>query len=263
MSKVAPIKERKYGWLPDVPSAKDYPFRSLRAIPRLNPPSANLSSFVPYVHDQSNLGSCAPQSITEQLELLRVKNKVPRPACSPMFEYYNTRVLQDTVNFDSGCYIRTTIKAAAQFGICSEVSWPYIIPKFTIKPPISAYTEAEDNQILQYFRLTTGSLAEMKTCLADGYAFSFGFSVYDYFQSAKMAQTGILYLPRPKEKLLGGHAVLAVGYNEKQRRFLILNSWGKGWGLPKMPGFFTMPYEYITNPDYADDFWTIRTAENA
>ena len=62
-------------------------------------------------------------------------------------------------------------------------------------------------------------------------------------------------MPAPKEKLLGGHAVLAVGYDDKQQRFLVRNSWGKGWGLG---GYFTMPYTYMTDPNLCDDLWTIR-----
>jgi C1A family cysteine protease len=103
------------------------------------------------------------------------------------------------------------------------------------------------------------TLNQMKGCLASGYPFVFGFSVYDSFESDAVAKTGMVPMPAPKEKLLGGHAVLAVGYDDKQQRFLVRNSWGKSWGLG---GYFTMPYAYMTDSNLCDDLWTIRVIAN-
>jgi C1A family cysteine protease len=93
----------------------------------------------------------------------------------------------------------------------------------------------------------------MLTCLAEGFPFVFGFSVYESFQTQKVARSGIVNMPKKKEKILGGHAVMAVGFNQKDKRFLVRNSWGKDWG---MSGYFTMPYKYLE--ELAGDFWTIR-----
>lgn len=99
----------------------------------------------------------------------------------------------------------------------------------------------------------------MKGCLASGYPFVFGFSVYESFESQAVAQTGIVPMPSPNEQLLGGHAVLAVGYDDEQGRFIVRNSWGKDWG---MEGYFTIKYDYLLNDNLADDFWTIRRVED-
>jgi C1A family cysteine protease len=96
----------------------------------------------------------------------------------------------------------------------------------------------------------------MQGCLADGYPFVFGFTVYDSFESAKVAKTGIVPMPSSGEKVAGGHCVAAVGYQDANRVFIIRNSWGKGRG---MRGYCTMPYEYLLNSHLASDFWTIRT----
>ena len=61
--------------------------------------------------------------------------------------------------------------------------------------------------------------------------------------------------PHPNAR---GHAVMAVGYNDSQERFIVRNSWNTDWG---MKGYFTMPYEYLSDRNLADDFWTIRTIE--
>ena len=96
-------------------------------------------------------------------------------------------------------------------------------------------------------------------CLAEGYPFVFGFTVYESFESPAVAKTGRLNLPKPSEKSLGGHAVMAAGYDDATKRFLIRNSWGTDWG---MKGYFTIPYAYLDNRNLSDDFWTIRAVED-
>ena len=98
-------------------------------------------------------------------------------------------------------------------------------------------------------------LNQMKGCIASGYPFVFGFSVYSGFEKESVAETGELNMPSPKETLLGGHAVVAVGYDDSTQRFIVRNSWGKSWGIK---GYFTMPYTYLADSNLADDLWTIR-----
>ena len=97
-----------------------------------------------------------------------------------------------------------------------------------------------------------------KGCLASGYPFVFGFSVYASFESAAVATTGHAPMPKPKEALLGGHAVGAVGYDDAKQWFIARNSWGPKWGLA---GYFTLPYEYLLDENLSDDFWTIRLVQ--
>ena len=106
-------------------------------------------------------------------------------------------------------------------------------------------------------RLFRSSL-QMRTCLAAGYPFVFGFTVYESFESQEVANTGIVKMPKRGEQALGGHAVLAVGYNDAKQTFLVRNSWGEDWG---MSGYFTLPYKYLSNRNLSDDFWTIRRGE--
>ena len=95
-------------------------------------------------------------------------------------------------------------------------------------------------------------------CVASGWPFVFGFTVYESFLSDAVAKTGHVPMPSPAETVEGGHAVVAVGYDDKIQRFIVRNSWGTGWG---MKGYCTMPYGYLTDPGLASDFWAIYTVE--
>ena len=109
---------------------------------------------------------------------------------------------------------------------------------------------------MSYSRVTQ-SLTQMKGCLASGYPFVFGFTVYDSFESQQVANTGIVPMPASGESVVGGHAVMAVGYDDSQHRFIVRNSWGSSWG---MQGYFTIPYAYL-EANLSSDFWTIRLVQ--
>ena len=125
--------------------------------------------------------------------------------------------------------------------------------KFSVKPGAACYRAAQQHDITVYERLET--LSDMKACLADGFPFVFGFTVYESFESPAVAKTGRVPMPSSDERVLGGHAVVAVGYNDADQRFIVRNSWGTSWGLK---GYFLMPYAYLANRDLSDDLWTIR-----
>jgi C1A family cysteine protease len=208
------------------------------------------------VENQGNLGSCTGNALAGVIEFLERKDNVSFAEASRLFIYYNERVIEGTVKSDAGAMIRDGIKTLKNRGVCSETRWPYIISKFAKKPNAACYKEALKHQITSYHRILT--LDEMRTCLADRFPFVFGFRVYESFESQEVAATGVVQMPRPGERSLGGHAVLAVGYDDAERRFIVRNSWGIGWG---QKGYFTIPYEYIANRNLADDLWTVRRGE--
>jgi C1A family cysteine protease len=173
-----------------------------------------------------------------------------------LFVYYNERAMENTINDDSGAMLRDGIKSVAQEGVCPEKMWPYDPTPFppnrhlTKKPSASCYKEALKHTAVEYRRVTR-NLSQMKGCLASGYPFVLGFTVYDSFESDTVAKTGVVPMPARREHVLGGHAVLAVGYDDRQSRFRMRNSWGRAWGVK---GYFTMPYAYLLDDNLSDDF---------
>jgi len=253
-----PHRIQKYGWIPDLPDKRDHAYAAPHATLLKLPDTVDLRSQCPPVYDQGQLGSCTANAIAGAVQFDRTK-QADKPDFIPsrLFIYYNERVIEHTVSEDSGAMIRDGIKSIAKLGVCSETpDWPYDISKFTQKPPKRAFTDAKKFKAVTYSRLVNTQLPQLQGCLASGYPFVFGFSVYESFESQEVARTGTVNMPEPGEKLLGGHAVLAVGYDESAKRFLVRNSWGEGWGVN---GYFTMPYEYLTDNNLADDFWTVRT----
>jgi C1A family cysteine protease len=244
----------RFGWIPDAPDQRDHMYSApVETLAQL-PPSVDLRPQCPPVYDQGQLGSCTGNAIAGAIEFERMRQRLPDFMPSRLFIYYNERVIEGTVSSDSGAQIRDGIKSVAKQGVCPETEWPYDITKFEVKPPASAFQDALLDRAVSYQRLTH-DMNQMKSCLASGFPFVFGFNVYESFESQEVAQTGHAPMPAPGEQEIGGHAVMAVGYEDSQQWFLVRNSWGQGWG---MRGYFTLPYSYLTQPGLASDFWTIR-----
>jgi C1A family cysteine protease len=251
----SPKRSFGFGWVPDLPDQRDLMYSAPMMVMKKIPLKIDLRKKCPKVYNQGPLGSCTANALGGAFEFARKKQKLKDFMPSRLFLYYNERVMNNTVNSDSGAYIRDGIKSLNTSGICPEKEWPYIPQKFADKPPQKCYQDALKSTIKSYQRLNNTNLPQLQSCLSEGYPFVFGFTVYESFESQEVAQTGMLPMPKPKEKVIGGHAVMAVGFDDKQHVFIIRNSWGTDWGVK---GYFYMPYAYITNGNLCDDFWTIR-----
>jgi C1A family cysteine protease len=249
-----PRKIKRYGWKPDLPDQRDYlyaaPYATLAALPAL----VDLTPLCPPVYDQLELGSCTANAIAAALEFDRDKQRLVDFIPSRLFIYYNERVIENSVGFDSGAQIRDGIKSVNTVGACQEADWPYDVSQFATKPLDAAYVDALLDRAMVYARVMQ-TTQQMMGCLASGFPFVFGFTVYTSFESDAVAMTGIMPMPKHQEQTLGGHAVLAVGYDAVKQQFIVRNSWGPNWGLG---GYFRMPFAYLSNPRLASDLWSIR-----
>jgi C1A family cysteine protease len=242
--------KRRYGWKPDRPDHRDFLYKEIK--PRLTLPSQiDLTLQCSPVENQGELGSCTAQALVGNLEFLELKEQIPYLDLSRLFIYYNERLLEGTIKEDSGAMLRDGIKSLVKMGYCAENMWDYDIKKFAQRPPIRCYFEARHHRIREYRSLLTQN--ELLTCLAEGYPFVFGISIYESFESEEVAKTGKVPMPSTNESNLGGHAVMCAGHNDNLELFTVRNSWGKDWGDK---GYFYMPYKFISK--YASDFWTLR-----
>jgi hypothetical protein len=121
--------------------------------------------------------------------------------------YYNSRVLINTVNEDSGCYLRDVLKSCQIYGICKEDLWPYDIAKWKDKPSKPSYDDAMNFKITKYASLSDGNIQEACAMLCKGLPVIFGMYCYPELTSPQIMVDGILTMPSPEEKWDGGHAV--------------------------------------------------------
>ena len=255
-----PVKIKRYGWIPDLPDHRDFLYAVPTEVLVRLPPSIDLRDQYqfPPIYDQGELGSCSANAIAGAVEFDLIKQKQKRVFIpSRLFLYYNERAMEGTVTSDSGGQIRDGIKSEAKQGDCPENLWPYDITKFAVKPPKQCYDNALKYKAFNYQRLVQ-DLNQLKGCLFSGYPFVFGFTVYASFESPQVAQTGHAPMPAPGEQVIGGHAVMAVGYDDSNQWFIVRNSWGESWG---MEGYFTLPYSYLLEAEPIQRFLDNKSGE--
>jgi C1A family cysteine protease len=258
-SKVAPkTRHGGLGYKPEDIDIRDHAYRPEVAYADL-PARVDWRDKCSPVRDQGQLGSCTGCSIAACMDFIKLMQGEPLDGgSSALFVYYGERVIEKSVNTDAGAEIRDGMAVAANTGICTEALYPYVISQFRKKPSVAAYKDASNHQLLEYQRIQTYSLSAMKACLAAGFPYVFGFRVYQSFESDVVASTGIVPMPAYRETYLGGHAVLAVGYDIDKSIIYVQNSWGTSWG---QDGFFEMPMKYFTQNRLVSDIWTMRKAE--
>lgn len=266
------------GWQPDLPDVRDYTAetpavkavlaksRGLQAPTSSLPKAIDLSSSCSPIEDQGDLGSCTAQAGVGLFEYYQRRAYGRHIDGSRLFLYKATRNLLGFTG-DTGAYLRSTMGGMRLFGVPPESYWPYQIQRFDDEPPAFCYAFGASFQAVKYYRLDPyGSrqqevLDNVKRWLAAGLPSMFGFTVYN---SIWDAENGHIPFPGPGDYVDGGHAIVAVGYDDNMKignspkgAFKIRNSWGTGWG---QKGYGWMPYEYVL-AGLADDFWSLVNAE--
>jgi C1A family cysteine protease len=227
--------------------------------------SVDLSQFCDTPKDQGNVGACTSFASTGLMEYFYHKYMGGQimSLFSEKFLYYATRVNIDNwpANEDSGASLRDTMKAMVSLGVCLETTFPYLRPgqtdcSFADAPPPSAYAEALNYQVTKYATITDKNqqlvLTDLKNLLQNGYAFVGGVTCYENFFNDT---NGLI--PLPQGQVIGGHAILFIGYDDAKQVFKFKNSWGSSWGDK---GYGYLPYQYLFTGNL-DDLWTVYQEE--
>ncbi len=283
------------GWLPDYPDFRDYTIDQNAVAPKLQllkqeksikdmrelvgvaetgkrlsvSASVDLRQWCSPIEDQGSLGSCTAQAGAGVVEYFEKRAFGKYIDASRLFLYKATRNLMHATG-DSGAFLRSTMGALTLFGVPPEEYWQYSIPDFDNEPPAFCYAFAQNYQAITYYRLDPygtpkdALLNRIKTDLGAGLPPMFGFTVYSSVSQAD--KTGAIPYPTAGEKIVGGHAVVAVGYDdartikntnrgavETKGALLIRNSWGTAWGEA---GYGWLPYEYVLK-GLAVDWWSL------
>jgi len=257
---------RAFGWRRDLPDHRDYTpqhlavFSTLAASQPLaaaataRPATKNLRPYCSPIEDQGNLGSCTAHAGVGLMEWFQKRVYGKHLDMSRSFLYKVARKLVGIVG-DEGCYLRTTMQAMLMLGTPPEKLWPYKVADFDREPDAFIYALAHKFQAYSYYRLSTPGKSQLETLLqhlAGGLPFMFGFTVF-----SSISNDGWIPVPSPSDSVEGGHAVMAVGYDDSKQALLIRNSWGASWGWD---GYGWLPYWYVTQ-GLADDFWGLTKAD--
>lgn len=247
--------KRFYGWKRGLPSIHHEKYSDYYHIKTNNPARVDLRSLCPAVYDQGQLGSCTANASAGITEFLQMKQGIKAYVPSRLFIYYNERVIDGDTADDNGSSLTNAVKVLKAQGAPPESLWWYNTEAFAVKPSQSVYTAGKKLVATNAYALDNTNLDALRTCLASGFPIIGGFTVYESFESDAVAKSGIAPLPKKSEQAVGGHAIMIVGYDDAKNIFIVRNSWGNSWGLA---GYFTVGYDYFTNKDLADDFWTIK-----
>src|SRR5438045_5833398 len=250
---LTPRKIHRYGWKPSLPDLRDHIADSseLTVLEEVDPADELRASF-----GQGQLGSCTANAVAAAVEYdQKLNGSDPGPLSRLWIYYYERKLEGSPADQDTGAYGRDGFKVCKTIGVPLEKDWPYDIAKFSQEPSAALADEAREHRISNYRRVPR-NLDSIKAVLSNRQTMAFGFTVYESFESAEVAKTGIVPMPARGERTLGGHEVLLVGYVKDQVNYgLVRNSWGEGWGLA---GYFLMPWTYILDANLASDFRTIR-----
>ncbi len=236
--------------------ARDYVYQPKQKISiKKMPVKVDLTSKLgvkPY--NQYDIGSCTANATAAAIQFLQKLGGLKKVMPSRLFIYYNSRAIAGMENEDSGAYLRDVVKAINKQGYVAEKDYTYTRKNLFAKPSDEIYKAAASNVIAGYERIEDGNVTKMMACLAEGYPFVFGMVVYN--QSYSIAEkTGVMPMPKKNDDVIGGHAVIAVGYDSDRKAFIVRNSYGTSWGNK---GYFLLPFDFADNPKLMWDCWVLK-----
>lgn len=253
-----PVRHRSgvngLGWRPAAPDARDYLYAApVQWYGDGAPGAIDFRSDLSAVGFQGETCACTAFAVAAAIEFDRKKQQLPVFAPSPLFIYYNTRVIEHDIESDNGAANISTIKAVQTLGAPPEINWPFDPANLAVKPSDQAYQSAKSDLVSKYMAVSK-TVQQLQGCLAAGFPFVFGLTIYDSFYD-NVDESGVVPMPAGTEGQRGGHTMLAVGYKDADRQFIVRNSWGASWGDN---GYCYLTYEYMIGP-HTGEFYTVRS----
>lgn len=213
----------------------------------------DLTDLRPYcspVANQGAFGSCTSFATVKGLQEYLLKKAGRYQPQAPAFLWYQSRRQIGKKSEDTGVPTEFAVKMLDSYGTVSESEFPYLeeskqkdetarLAFLTRQPSSDQVAEAKKNRLISGYKLVT-KLSAVRKSLSEGMPVVVAMRVYS--NMSKTPKSGLLPMPTAADTFEGGHAVLAVGYDNKKKVLIIRNSWGTDWADG---GYFYMPYEYL------------------
>jgi C1A family cysteine protease len=242
----------RYGWIPDRPDKRDLKFNGRLTAEIQTTPDWSVG--MPPAFDQGQIGSCTGNMFGAEAFYLRRKQQEPAVMPSRLFAYWVAREREGSTDSDAGAQIRDVIAGAITQGICPETLWPYNPAAVTAEPSAEAFAQAQYCEVLDYQRVDNTNEEQLIAAMLIG-PLCLGATIYDSFESATVARTGLVPMPDfRRESVVGGHALWLCQLDLVRRLGKIRNSWGPGWG---QKGYCWFPLDYLTDGDLVTDVWLV------
>ena len=213
------------------------------------------------VFDQGQRGTCVANATCSMMDYATGKRT------SRQFVYHQCKMIDGIKNME-GTYISTAAQILSDpkikdYGTVHEQQWKYCPQKKTTThhgpPPENCYHSDREVATTPVFVRKTNMIKDIKSLLSgpdrhSPSAVVVGVGIFESFNNSHSAETGWITMPMEGERKIGGHAMLVVGWLEKetpygpQRILIVRNSWGQGWAWNnplRLPGHALMPFAYF------------------
>ncbi|MEH7151360.1 C1 family peptidase, partial [Bacillus thuringiensis] len=206
------------------------------------PESVDLRPYFPAVRNQGRFATCVPFAAAALREYYIGKDTAARGTdisyLSPLYMYY-PRGPQD------GMRLEEAFQSMQYQGVTPEIEKPYDLNPTNTMQFQQALTRVQRKQALPYqirnYQVISqpNMISQIKQALANRDPVMVGIHVYPNFDATP--SSGIVP-PVTSKKSRGGHAVVVVGYDEKNSWFIVRNSWGNTFGDQ---GYVYMNYQTL------------------
>lgn len=224
------------------------------------PPKVDLRPHLTDVEEQVGF-SCVANACAGAYEYLAKRHLGEAGDVSRLFIYFNARRECGDEDQDDGTTMQAAIDGLKKYGACHENLWPNDETYITEEPASEAYEHAANFKIAEAEYVET-DLDLYRHTLAEGYPIAFCLNTFSSFDDAT-DNRGRVPVPKKTEQVReehGWHAMLCVGYLDKDKMFIVRNSWGQEWGDN---GYCYIPYNYVIHDALnGHDTWVVKAIED-